>query len=212
MIIYKITNTINNKVYIGQSVLTLNERINSYIKEVKYSSKNRPIIAAMRKYGFHNFIFSILEKGIVDKNILDKKERYYIQKYKALCSEKGYNIELGGNGPGKHSEDTKNKISKAQLGTKNHMYGKKGELNKTSKPVIELATGRKYGSATYAAECLNLEFSHVCSVVRGERGSTGGFIFRYLDENDSPLQIEKRTAIKSKETVLKVLEEYKYLL
>lgn len=212
MIIYKITNIINNKIYIGQSILTLNERISSYIKEVKYSSKNRPIIAAMKKYGFYNFVFSILEQDIFDKKILDEKERYYIQKYKTLCSESGYNVELGGNGPGKHSEETKSKISKSQLGQKNHMYGKKGELNKTSKPVIELTTGIKYGSASYAAECLNLKFSHICSVARGERGSTGGFVFRYLDERDSPIQTEKRTAIKSKETASKVLEEYKYLI
>ena len=170
MIIYKITNIINNKIYIGQSILTLNERISSYIKEVKYSSKNRPIIAAMKKYGFYNFVFSILEQDIFDKKILDEKERYYIQKYKTLCSESGYNVELGGNGPGKHSEETKSKISKSQLGQKNHMYGKKGEQNKTSKPVIELTTGIKYGSASYAAECLNLKFSHICSVARGERG------------------------------------------
>lgn len=55
MLIYKITNTINNKIYIGQTTQTLKDRWRDY----KYSggkiAMRRPIIRAIHKYGFNNF-------------------------------------------------------------------------------------------------------------------------------------------------------------
>ena len=70
------------------------------------------------------------------------------------------------------------------MGTKNHMYGKRGELNITSKRVIELTTGKIYESASLAADELKVNFSHVCAVARGERGSHKGYVVRYLDSNN----------------------------
>ena len=53
MLIYKITNNVNNKIYIGQTTKTLKERISNYEREVKYTKgrKERPISKAMKKYG-----------------------------------------------------------------------------------------------------------------------------------------------------------------
>ena len=104
-----------------------------YIDEYKYSKRNRVIINAMRKYGFENFEFSILEEDITSKKILDEKERYYIKFYKSLSSQNGYNVALGGNSKGKHSQETKIKMSESQIGEKNHMYKKCGKENPTSK-------------------------------------------------------------------------------
>lgn len=109
MLIYKITNDINGRVYIGQTVLTLKERISSYKREYKFARVSRPILDAMRKYGWEHFRFDIIEDGIDSQDELDSKEKYYIQFYKSLCSQNGYNIELGGNGVGKHSDSTKKK-------------------------------------------------------------------------------------------------------
>ena len=120
MLIYKITNNVNNKIYIGQTTKTLKERISNYEREVKYTKgrKERPISKAMKKYGFENFTFEVIEDNISTQAELDKKERYYIQYFNSLINQNGYNIELGGNGRGKHSEETKRKISEAQLGEK----------------------------------------------------------------------------------------------
>lgn len=166
----------------------------------------------MSKYGFDHFFFTILVDNIKTKKELDKKEREYIQKYQSLISQNGYNIELGGNSIGKHSEETKRKISEAQLGEKNHMYGKKGKLNPTSKRVIELTTGKIYDSASLAAEDLQLNFSHVCAVARGTRGSHKGYVFRYLDENDNPIQTSNFALIKYKKVKENILPQYKYLI
>ena len=210
--IYKITNLKNNKIYIGQTTLTLKERIRLYKNDVKWKPNCRPIISAMSKYGFDHFFFTILVDNIKTKKELDKKEREYIQKYQSLISQNGYNIELGGNSIGKHSEETKRKISEAQLGEKNHMYGKKGKLNPTSKRVIELTTGKIYDSASLAAEDLQLNFSHICAVARGTRGSHKGYVFRYLDENNNPIQTSNFALIKYKKVKENILPQYKYLI
>lgn len=42
MIIYKITNLINNKIYIGQTTQELKQRIQNYKEEIKFSNTNRP--------------------------------------------------------------------------------------------------------------------------------------------------------------------------
>ena len=211
MLIYKITNQINNKIYIGQTIRTIQERMYSYHQECLYAKISRPIIAAMRLYGIENFTFEVLEDGINSKEELDKKEIYYIQFYSSLTSQNGYNVELGGNSVGKHSEETKRKISEAQTGEKNHRFGKTGKEDAMSKPIIELTTGKTFESANLAAKFFDLCFSHVCAVARGERGSTGGKIFRYLDENNKPIYV-KHVKIKINKARDAVLPEYKYLI
>ncbi len=57
MLIYLIKNDINNKVYIGQTTLSLKERIHNYRREYKYNKRHRPILDAMRKYGIEHFSF-----------------------------------------------------------------------------------------------------------------------------------------------------------
>lgn len=157
------------------------------------------------------FYFEILKEGIKNKEELDDLEIEYIKQYHSLCEENGYNVENGGNSVGKHSEETKRKISEAQIGEKNHMYGKVGKLNATSKKVIELTTGIIYESAMQASKILNINFSHICATARGARGSTGGFVFRYLDENNNIIQNDNFAKIKSFKTRESILPEFLYL-
>lgn len=117
---------------------------------------------------------------------------------------------MGGNGIGKHSQETRRKISEAQLGEKNHMHNIKGYDNVCSKEVIELTSGQRYGSASVAAENLHINFSHVCAVCRGERGSAGGYVFRYIvnDEIQQPSKIAQIKMIKVRNSVLKEYKKY----
>jgi group I intron endonuclease len=209
MLIYKITNDINDRIYIGQTTLSLKERIYNYRKEYKHDKRHRPILDAMRKYGIEHFNFKIVGDNISSMEELDEKEKFYIKKYKSLCSENGYNIELGGNGRGKHSEETKRKISEAQKGKLNHMWSKTGKQNSTSHPIIELTTDKTYESANLASKDLNLNPSHVCSVARGERGSTGGYVFRYMNQTGKIIQPQSITRIRQKQIRDKVLPKYK---
>lgn len=92
------------------------------------------------------------------------------------------------------------------------MYGKTGSLNATSKKILELTTGNIYRSACEAAKALNLCFSHVCAVARGERGSTGGYVFRYIDENNNPIKPQNTANIKSIKTKNRILPQYLNLI
>ena len=100
--IYKITNDINDKVYIGQTITTLKDRwhghMSSALNEKRYTSA---LYRAMRKYGRNKFhieeVSCYTEYTKEDLiSILNIEEQKYIKKYKSLVSQNGYNIEKGG--------------------------------------------------------------------------------------------------------------------
>jgi group I intron endonuclease len=198
LIIYKITNDFNNKVYIGQTIYNdLKKRIKTYKSEIQFRDGTRPIIQEIRKHGIDHFTWEVLEKDINSQQELDEKEIAYIKEYKSLTSQNGYNADVGGRGQGPRSEETKKKIGDAQRGKLNHMYGKTGAKNATSKKVMELTTGKTYESACEAARDLGINFSHICATARGKRGSTKGYVFLYVDENGHLIIPNRMTKIKN---------------
>ena len=195
MIIYKATNIINNKVYIGQTIHTLNVRKAQHERSHEYGYKTA-FSNAIRKYGKENFIWEVIyETNSIED--LNEKESYYIKYYKSLVTENGYNLK-GGGGNDFLTQEVKNKIGESQLGEKNHMFGKTGELNPTSKKVINITTNMIFGSASEAARYDKANFSHVCAVCRGLRGSTKGNVYRYLDEDNRIIEPENAAYVKAK--------------
>ena len=94
--IYKFTNTINNKVYIGQSVdVQHRKREHLRHKEDSYFHK------ALQKHGNNNFIFEVLEE--CDKTLLNEREKHWISYYQSNERDKGYNLTSGGEGAQKKS-------------------------------------------------------------------------------------------------------------
>jgi group I intron endonuclease len=163
MVVYKTTNLINGKIYVGQDSKN----------NPKYLGSGIALNNAIKKYGKENFKKEILE-NCSDKVEMDEKEKYWIEHLKARDKKIGYNITKGGEGclgcsnkgivftkkhkenisinhhdvsgqnnpmfGKKHSEEVKLKISKANSGreinenTKNKMSEtKKGEKNSNSK-------------------------------------------------------------------------------
>ena len=96
MLIYKIENIINKKIYIGQTSKLLKYRISDYKTACKLNSlpKHR-IIQAMRKHGFDNFVFEILEDNL-DKYNINDREIYWISFYNSTDVKIGYNVSFGG--------------------------------------------------------------------------------------------------------------------
>lgn len=91
--IYKITNKINNKVYIGQSV-NIEERWD-YHKAVCHWDNQSALYRAFKKYGIKNFDFQVIEKVPPIKEQLNEREIYWIKYYDAC--KNGYNLTKGGN-------------------------------------------------------------------------------------------------------------------
>lgn len=92
--IYIIENDINNLVYIGQSV-NIRSRFLAHkfsAKNVKSQDHHTEIHQAMNKIGIEHFSYRVLEECLLED--LNKKEKYYIQKYDSYRN--GYNMTLGG--------------------------------------------------------------------------------------------------------------------
>jgi uncharacterized protein (UPF0297 family) len=83
MIIYKTTNTINNKIYIGQ------DKNN----DPTYLGSGNLIKKAIKKYGKEKFIKEILYICNTIEE-LNEKERFYINEYNSINKEIGYNISI----------------------------------------------------------------------------------------------------------------------
>lgn len=89
--IYMYTNQINGMKYIGQTIAPLKKRHLCYL-----SGRETYFDRALHKYGQENFDLEVLEDGIFDRDILDQREMYYIEKYDTFNN--GYNLTLGGGG------------------------------------------------------------------------------------------------------------------
>lgn len=206
MIIYKITNNVNGKIYIGQTIRTLEERFTEHKR-----NKKSLISKALKRYGIENFTIEQIDtaESIDELNELEFK---YIREYDCITPN-GYNqCEGGGNTFGyHHSDESKQKMSQNKkgkyTGEENHFYGKhhteearrkmsesrKGriiddewkqhlsEASTVKRQVQNLDTGEIFNSIREAAEYYGLKDTHISRVCKGKRNRTGGFRWKYVD-------------------------------
>lgn len=91
-LIYKITNKVNNKSYIGQTTQTLEKRWKKHLNQL---NDNTYFHRAIKKYGANNFLKEILEDNIFNEK-LDEREIYWIAKEGTYIDNGGYNLTVGG--------------------------------------------------------------------------------------------------------------------
>ena len=134
--IYKATNKINQKFYIGRTCYDkLYKRISTHIWYAKHINSNIPFSNALRKYGKENFEWEILEE-CNNKN-MGNREIYWINQ---LNPE--YNVTLGGDG-GTYGRPCPDHVKEATS-------------KSNSKPVLDTRTGIVYKSATEASKKLGI--------------------------------------------------------
>lgn len=93
--IYKITNDINNKVYIGKTNLSIKKRFEEHCNDSKRNRcENRPLYRAMNKYGIEHFYIEEIEDCLPEE--ASEKEIYWIGYYHSYGE--GYNATIGGDG------------------------------------------------------------------------------------------------------------------
>ena len=119
--IYKVTNTVNGKAYIGQTRRDAEKtRIRDHL--TGNSNSSQLVKRAVKKYGRDAFTYEILHDGIIPE-FLDPLEKEAIEEFNTV-SPHGYNLDTGGGGGKTPSEETRRKQSEAHKGKKNHQYGK----------------------------------------------------------------------------------------
>lgn len=139
--IYKYTNTVNGKVYIGQTSKSLEERAQAGGRNYR---ECRRFYNAIQKYSWEAFAPEILEivQTVEEAN---EREIYYISKFNSTDENYGYNLSKGGD------NKTMSPASKMLISTKaknrytdktaNPMYGKKHTVH-----ALELQSKKKAGS------------------------------------------------------------------
>lgn len=121
-IIYRITNNINNKSYIGQTIFSLEKRLKSHYCDTFTKNSKTKFHNALRKHPTEVWVCEIIEE-VDDINLLNEREIYWIFHYDTF--KNGYNSTSGGVQYIEITEETKNKISKANKGKSSPNKGKK---------------------------------------------------------------------------------------
>lgn len=162
--IYKISNNINDKVYIGQTTTTIKYRWNQHRSMGNNERYNSILYRAMRKYGRDNFYIECIEKIICDtkeelRNSLNEREIYYISEYGSLNPD-GYNLTIGGKNMAEH---IKRPVD---------AYDARGNLCLS------------FNSITDAGKYLNTSaFTHISGCCNGTIASACGYIWRYHEDS-----------------------------
>jgi group I intron endonuclease len=161
MMIYKIINNVNGKLYIGKTEKSLSARWKLHLKHVKKGT-NRYLYDAIRHYGVKNFSIEKIEnvKSIDD---LNKKERWWIKECQSKNKQFGYNMTDGGDGgkmlPSVYkriadkkrgiplTKEHRKKCSIALKGKNNPNFGKK--MSAGQKFLISRTLKRKYKSGEW---------------------------------------------------------------
>lgn len=194
MVIYKITNKLNGKSYVGLTKQPLAARLRAHFSNSK-THNNTYIKKAIQKYGKDAFTVSCLGEYCSLEQLNDA-ESYYIDFYNTLAPN-GYNLQTGGNS---HtvSDITRKKLSDSHKGLKYPNFirttppwnkgtkgistsgFKKGHIGYHSRPeqVVVCSNGVTYQSISIAARSLGTSSGKICAVLNGKRNHTKGFTFK----------------------------------
>lgn len=186
--VYKHTNTVNGKSYIGMcadgNTHTRWANGHGYYQQKQFGDE-------IKRYGWERFSHDILFSGL-SKETAIKKERECIEKYCTLMPN-GYNISIRGDKPfwgQHHTEEAKNAISeklklyKMTDEHKRHISEKKtGVLHHMAKAVYQFSKGGEFIKGwpymNKAAEELGICKTSISACCRGKRPSAGGYVWSY---------------------------------
>ena len=160
--IYLITNTINHKEYVGQTIGCSVKRWKQHVYEANNNPRKSVYLNnAICYYGVDAFQVTIIEKNVT-LEALDEIETYYIHAFNTLAPI-GYNIQVGGQSVGRrHCVESRQRMSESKKGAKNYNFGK--PRSDSTKQKISLAkSGEKhhfFGKSFTHEHRLNLSKAH----------------------------------------------------
>lgn len=221
MIVYKVTNLLNNKVYIGITTKSLEHRKKVHLRDSK--RMNTYFYRAIRKYGEENFMWEIIDYADSIEE-LHAKEVYYIRLYESFDNkEKGYNTQSGGRNLYRITEEERAARSRRVIGEKNPMYGvpsplkgKKftqnhkekisnalkqayrphmyGATNPAARKVRNIDTGEIFGTIKEATlKYPSISRQSICHNCAGRTKRAGKYHWEYVNTEPS---LENKTSLK----------------
>lgn len=206
--IYKISNDINDKVYIGKTLATIEKRWKEHCHDMeKRDLENRPLYRAMKKYGYRHFYIEEIEQ--CSNDVINERECYWIDFYNSY--KNGYNATKGGDGTsyadvesiiilwneGKNIKEIHEKTGHDHNTITNHLidYGvtaeerqKRGRdylrrpvvmLNKNTEEILQT-----FDTTHEISDYLGKPMAsrHVYEVCNGQRKTAYGYKWKYLED------------------------------
>ena len=184
-IIYKLTNTVNNKIYVGGTTDTIDTRFHRHVVRSLKGSEY-PLHKAIREYGEEAFEKVIIE-DCSSLEQMNERERYWIATLSATNPEIGYNAKAGG-GIRLQSVASRLKIGEAH----------KGKISEKRTPILQYTKDglfiAEYPSLTEAAEQVKLQRSQIIRSLQKEYtkpSDSNPYIWIYKSDMQSiPLQVD----------------------
>lgn len=203
--VYKHTNKLNGKCYIGITSQDVRIRWNR-----GWGYQYCPHFwRAIQKYGWDAFTHEIIRDGL-GKEEAEAWERTLIAEYHSSDPNYGYNVSLGGNSIGKHSEETRKKIGDRRRGYKHteeakskmreahlgmvlseeHLLKLKkaqfGEKHHRARAVCQFTLDgdfvARYGCISDAARQTGIPNQNIVKCCQGRRAYAGKFLWKYAEE------------------------------
>ena len=210
--IYKITNKINQKIYIGKTRYTPSYRWSQHVyAALKAKDKEEYdylLHRAIRKYGVENFLIEVIEE-VQDESLLDDRENFWIDYYNSCVLEKdsnGYNMTYGGKGSPKinkkkifnywddglgsleisHIMSISRQTCKKLLETYSN-YDKDIDFARNNGVKVYQFNSNgdflaEYPSIAYAARSINVDPSTISKCCNHVKNSCGGYFWSYSKE------------------------------
>lgn len=203
--VYKHTNKVNGKCYIGMTSQDVRIRWNR-----GWGYQYCPHFwRAIQKYGWDNFKHEILYDGLT-KEEAEMWEVNLIAEYHSADYRFGYNVSLGGNAKGKHSEETRKKLGAVRRGC-HHTEESKRKMSEShkgkilSEEHIRKLKKAQYGSKHRRARCVyqytlsgeyvakydciseaaretGIANQNIVKCCQGRRSYAGGYVWKYAEE------------------------------
>lgn len=140
-VVYKITNLINDKIYIGMTGdVETRWSGNGTQYRPRNKDKHRPFWNAINKYGWENFKKEILEHNLSFEQAIDR-EIYYIAFFNATNRKVGYNLSVGGNGGRIYKVHPRGMLGKTHTVENNT---RQSEFMKNNNPMKEIKWGETH--------------------------------------------------------------------
>lgn len=205
-VIYKITNKINHKIYIGQTRVTEPQRWQQHVWYANNCPNKDSILLcyAIKKYGKENFYREIIEE--CDNNLLNERETYWISHYNSTNKNVGYNLTLGGEACCKYSDaEILNAFKQEQsvthasqaIGMDRNAFSKRlqsmGYITTREIPIEQYSLQGEllniYNNATVAANETGINFH---SITSSNTLTSGGYIWRRINATETIEDLMKK--------------------